>query len=279
MTDSEGGATRGLTFAAQGTLLFVSGRQPTTHYQDFTIYAVPSTGAPSPLFSTTIPATQNRGLRDILAIRSDGRAFAVDDGGDAASHITIWTSANPSAPEPLSSPDGSPFDLGDAAGDVAFSPDGRTLALTKDATHSDRQILYFLDASNLQHIPITSQHDIGSISAPLVFNPGGQLLLAPGVDTSAALWDVRDRAAPTLAAALPTRSQVTAAAFSANGSLLATGEENGTVKLWKVGAGQNPTMLGPLTTRESEITQLSFDPRSGLLAVADGSTVQLWKPN
>jgi len=101
--------------------VFVAGRQTSTHYQDFTIYS--GGGQPHVLSSKVLSGTQNRGLTGTLAVRPDGGAFAVDDGGDAASNVTIWSSADPTRPEPVSSLGGM-ITLGDAVESVAFSPDG-----------------------------------------------------------------------------------------------------------------------------------------------------------
>ncbi|MFD8388308.1 WD40 repeat domain-containing protein [Streptomyces sp. NPDC059680] len=280
VTDGRGGYTSGTAFADHGNLLFVAGRQTSTYYQDFTIYS--GSGEPHVLSSKVLAATQDRGLADILAVRPDGGAFAVDDGGDAASNVTIWSSADPRRPVPVSSLSGM-ITIGDAVESVAFSPDGATVAVHVWRTHAGSgpgsRFLYMFDVSDIRHpspSPVSSTN-VGSAFTPLEFSPDGRLLLAPGIEAAAALWDVRDLTKPV--GSLPTGSSITAAAFSHSGAVLATGEQNGTVKLWKVALGQRPVLLRTVTRRPSSIHDISFDPRTGLLGVADGTTVQLWKTN
>ncbi|WP_406435706.1 hypothetical protein OHB00_16715 [Streptomyces sp. NBC_00631] len=274
VTDSPGGATWGTVFAAEGSLLFVTGRQTTTNAQDFTIYS--GGGQPRVLSSKVIGGTQDRGLDTILAVRPDGGAFALDDGGLGASHVSLWSSADPTAPVQVS--DLAPFSGGDHVDGVAFSPDGATVVVHVWRGHAAQgtAALYLYDVSDIRRPtgPV-SVTNVGQAYAPLAFSTDGRLLVAPGIGASAALWDVRDLTSPV--GSLPSGSTVTAAAFSHNGSVLATGEKNGTVKLWKVGPGQRPVLLRTLTRRPSAIDQVSFDTRTGLLGVADATTVQLWK--
>ncbi|WP_427168811.1 WD40 repeat domain-containing protein (plasmid) [Streptomyces sp. C1-1] len=278
VTDSPGGDTRGVVFAAQGSLLFVAGRQPSTHFQDFTIYS--TGGIPRVLSSKVLPVTQDRGLGPVLAVRPDGGAFAVDEGGTGASNVSIWDSADPVAPARASSLDGI-FDAGDAAVDVTFSPDDVTMAVevrrARPGTGQGPRVLYLYDVSDIRHPALMSRTDVGSTFAALAFSPNGRLLLGPGIGVTATLWDVRDATKPVVAGTLATGSPLTAAAFDQSGSVLATGEQNGTVKLWKVAPGRQPILSRTLTRRTSAIDQVSFDPRTGLLGVADDTSVQLWK--
>ncbi|MFE2515538.1 WD40 repeat domain-containing protein [Streptomyces mirabilis] len=275
LTDSEGGDIRGAVFAAQGSLLFVAGRQAGTSYQDFTIYSTAGAGAPHPLSATTMEASQDRGIAPIVAVSPNGGAFAVEDGGAGGGWVNIWNNADPTAPVWAATLAGT-TGLLVSVGDITFSPDNRTMAVHTLHGRTNSGYFYLVDVTDIRHPHIISTTLLGSATAPVVFSPNGRFLLGPGTGTAATLWDVRNHANPVAAGTLPTSSTVFSAAFNQDGSLLAVGEKNGTVTLWKVGPTGHPAPLRTLTRRPSSIDQVSFDPRTGLLGVADNTTVQLW---
>lgn len=272
VSDSDAGDTRGTVYAARGSLLFVAGRRSDNHYQDFSIYAAGDFGPPRLLSATTIEGSQDRGIGSIAAVRPDGKALAAETGGAGGGVVTLWDTSNPVAPERAAWVEGITGHLVKIL-DIGFSPDNRTMAVLSYHTTTDASYLHLVDVTDVQAPAVTSTVRVGSGISPVVFNPDGRYLLAPGEGPSAAIRTVGGG----VVGELPASVKVIAAAFSPSGAVLATGEGNGTVKLWDTAAGRAPTLIRTLTRRPNAIHQLAFDPRTGLLGVADAMTVQLWK--
>jgi WD40 repeat protein len=272
VSDSAGGDTRGTTYAARGSLLFVAGRRPDNHYQDFSIYRLGGSGPPRLLSATTIEGTQDRGIAPVAAVRPDGKALAAETGGAGGGVVTLWDTSNPAVPERAAWVEGITGRLVKIL-DIGFSPDNRTMAVLSYHATTDARYLHLVDVSDVRAPFVTSTVRVGDGVSPVVFSPDGRYLLAPGEDAAAAIR----AAGGGIVGQLPASVKITAAAFSASGAVLATGEANGTVKLWDTAEGRAPTLMRTLTRRPDAIHQLAFDPRTGFLGVADAMTVQLWK--
>jgi WD40 repeat protein len=272
VSDSDGGDTRGTTYAARGSLLFIAGRRPDNHYQDFSIYGAGGSGPPRLLSATTIEGSQDRGIAAVAAVRPDGEALAAETGGGGGGVVTLWDTSNPAVPERAAWVEGITGHLVKIL-DIGFSPDNRTMAVLSYHGTTDARYLHLVDVSDVRAPSVTLTVRVGDGVSPVVFSPDGRYLLAPGEGAAAAIR----AAGGGVVGELPASVKVTAAAFSASGAVLATGEGNGTVKLWDTAEGRAPTLIRTLTRRPDAIHQLAFDSRTGFLGVADAMTVQLWK--
>jgi WD40 repeat protein len=272
VSDGDGGDTRGTAYAARGNLLFVAGRRPDNHYQDFSIYAAGGSGSPRLLSATVIEGSQDRGIGPVTAVRPDGKALAAETGGAGGGVVTLWDTSDPTAPERAAWVDGITGHLVKIL-DIGFSPDNQTMAVLSRHATTDASYLHLVDVTDVRAPSVTSTVRVGGGVSPVVFSPDGRYLLAPGEGASAAVRGVGGG----IVGELTTSAKITAAAFSPSGAVLATGEGNGTVKLWDTAEGRAPTLIRTLTRRPNAIHQLAFDPRTGLLGVADAMTVQLWK--
>jgi WD40 repeat protein len=197
--------------------------------------------------------------------------------------------------------------------EVAFSPDGRTLATGGlDAAH--RRLVRLWDVNNPEH-----PRETGSITgssgqiAGLTFSPDGHTLatasitgavgadtLAPTIDNEVALWDVTDPQRPRKLTTLAGSSAAPAiAAFSPVGHILATSGVAGAnvagspadgneIRLWNVSDPQHPESVATLTEATGAVIALAFRPDGRVLAttdlsyvhsatqLADGNEIRLW---
>jgi WD40 repeat protein len=123
---------------------------------------------------------------------------------------------------------GQPLDPLSSVFNLAFSPDGKTLA--SGGVRGDRLFLWDL-ASGLALKPALLGHE-GSISC-LEFSPDGRTLASGGDDGRVFLWDVttRRRFGPPLEGH---EGPVLSLDFSPDGTILASGGNDKTVFLWDV---------------------------------------------
>ena len=146
---------------------------------------------------------------------------------------------------------------------VAFSPDGRLLAVATGIG------LYLYD------IPALSEVRFIAADAALVsvaFSPDGRQLASGSWDTTVRLWDVETgQPVRTLAGHTWWMWSV---AFAPDGRLLASGAGDGTICLWDVETGQPVRTLAGHTFLVSGV---AFAPNGRLLASGswDG-TIRLW---
>nr|WP_314176271.1 serine/threonine-protein kinase [Streptomyces sp. DSM 40971] len=118
----------------------------------------------------------------------------------------------------------------DAVSDVAFSPDGKTLA----AGVQQGKVRLWDVAGREQRATLHQRNDRGEEQtlgiSEIAFSPDGKLLAAVSADRTMALWDVTERR--QIATFLVSTEQVRDVTFSPNGKLIATGSEDGKVRLW-----------------------------------------------
>ncbi|MBI5210671.1 MAG: protein kinase [Elusimicrobia bacterium] len=189
---------------------------------------------------------------------------------------------------------------------LAFSPDGRTLAVGsgdktvrlwdpasgrpvgrvmrhEGAVHAlafspdgkalaaggDDRTVRFWDAGTggpLRKIPA------GGVLYALAFSPDGKALAAGGDDGTTRLWDAAD--AHPLGRPMRHGSVVYAVAFSPDGRTLATGGEDKTVRLWDRATGEPK---GRLLGHEGPVYAAAFSPDGRTLATgAEDGTARLW---
>ncbi|MGO8748951.1 MAG: WD40 repeat domain-containing protein [Thermoguttaceae bacterium] len=176
-----------------------------------------------------------------------------------------------------------------SVGAVAFSPDGKLLAIGGAVPAKNgyaRGEILVWDVASSQQRHVLAGHP-GAVGA-LAFTPDGKILASGGQRQYALhlgeepqnvkLWDVAS--GRELATMLGQGDQVTCIAFSPDGKTLASGGIDGTVKLrlahrdWKVRATLKPPTR---KTQDEFVLSLAFDPRGGWLAVGTGAgNVEMW---
>ncbi|HUN31032.1 MAG TPA: hypothetical protein VMU95_03360 [Trebonia sp.] len=173
------------------------------------------------------------------------------------------------------------------ANNVAFSPDGKTMAVTQPGG------LWLFDVTNPAHpVHVATLHvpPLKGVSSPqvtgLAFSPNGQTI-AGGVATSdtnqptgiVMLWKVSTR---TLSGVIPEPWLAEDLAFTPNGQSLVTGTATGEVDLWNVTTDAKTAQVQALTTSTlAGEPPVAVSPNGQLIAFAissgtDTFAIKLW---
>jgi WD40 repeat protein/energy-coupling factor transporter ATP-binding protein EcfA2 len=167
-----------------------------------------------------------------------------------------------------SSEDGSHESIVDG---LAFSPDGRTLALAGAKPAQVELVTLRGPPPPRATLPGTTGTPFQSVA----FSPNGHTV-ATGSAT-VGLWDIRDNEATTLPGRQGT---VWSVAFSPDGRLLASGGDDGSVWAWYLGGwGVPPDKGWPLSgpRKGDSVDSVAFSPKKNVLAAGfDDGTVRLW---
>ncbi|WP_256726459.1 nSTAND1 domain-containing NTPase [Streptomyces acidiscabies] len=147
---------------------------------------------------------------------------------------------------------------------MAFTPDGRELALVTIHPRSERLTLLDTTTGRTRH---TLDLSIGG-SLSIAFSPDGRTLAAASGDTGTV--QIRDPRTGRLQHTFDAGDQAVSPAFSPDGRTLATGEP-GAVHLWDLATGRPRRTL---PTRSYATPEFSPDGRT--LAVVVGNSVELW---
>ncbi len=219
----------------------------------------------TPAVNQTLPQTLgvHRGQINGLAFSPDGKLLAsVSEDG-----LRLWdmTAAGRPMPTPALP------EAQEGAYSVAFSPDGRGLALGSD-TGQVRRIEF--TASGWQGgNSVDIGPDEGRLVRAVAFSPDGAWLAAGAEKGLVALWNLTtgDRVVSKLH-----NDQVTAIAFSPDSRRLASTSRDRSVRLWDV-ASRSP-VASPLIGHSDWVTGVAFSPDGERLVTtgADGKTI-LWR--
>ncbi|MDQ7779763.1 MAG: hypothetical protein RDV41_08645 [Planctomycetota bacterium] len=145
---------------------------------------------------------------------------------------------------------------------VAYSPDGKTLAVADDGA---------FPRPGFAGLWTSSGRFRASLSVPdggvhgVAFSPDGGCVAAACEDTMVRLMDTKT--GNEICVLRGHERAVNCAAFSPDGRLLASGSRDKTVRIWDVSSGQVLMVLGG---HESHVNCLAFSPDGNLLACGGG---------
>jgi WD40 repeat protein len=209
------------------------------------------------------PLTDGAGAVSLVTFSPNGKMLAtVSSDGTArlwSTAIARWTGSSLAWP-----PDGPD----DWTGSLAFSPDGKVLAVG--------------NSGSVRLWNAVTHREIGSLPGGaggrgiVTIGPDGKIIAAATSDGEVRLWNVATRTPVEAALGIPAGG-ANSIAFSPNGKVLAvaTGNDEGVVRLWDVATGRQ--VGSPIGQKIRGVLSAAFSPNGKLLATgnADGTT-QLW---
>jgi len=190
----------------------------------------------------------------VLRFSPDGKLLA----GAGTGNTVLWNTASGRIVREIPTPAG--------AGGLAFSPDGRTLAIGQlDGT--DTLVDLLTGAQTAQFFGQGSVQDVD-------FGEDGKLLASASLNGTVTIWDVaRKQALSTLGT--PQAALDYAVRFSPDGKLVAVGDSSGAVVLWSVKTGR--PMGRPLRGHNGGVRSLDFDPTGRILVtMSNDGRLRLW---
>jgi WD40 repeat protein len=289
--DKQEGAVSTLAFSPDGKMLAtgggnthvklwdVSSRSLTAEIKELgnSIYGVVFSG-PTPILAAVSYENGNKMVRawDISA----GRVTAVITGAGTADASDMFLAFSPDGSMvALSSgfgvavchfPSGdkvAEFDATGKASAIAFSSDGKTLAIG-----SDDGKLMFIDLVALHSSGTLDAHD--DYVSGVAFSPDGRFLVTASRDKTIKVWDAVSHA-PRFTWKGHTEA-VEAIAITRDGRTVASASGDKTVRLWDVSAHPEYEELNDL---DIFVTSIARSPRDNRLALASASRVVVWDPS
>lgn len=168
--------------------------------------------------------------------------------------------------------------------DVAFSPDGRTLASSGGNQDTDIALWEMPSGRLRRRLRVPAKDNYWPWTNAMVFSPDGKKLLTADVRGTLHLWNVAAGDELYSIDAHPKSHGATAVAFSADGQWFASGGEDGVVRVWSTDGGrellsfdtlpQAPERFGGVVNigvvPAGSIAALAFSPDGRFLAAGIG---------
>jgi WD40 repeat protein len=206
-----------------------------------------------------------------LVISPDGSLLSAAEWGLARTAVKIWDFPSGRL---LATPE-----TDDAAGSVAFSPDGKLLVF---ATRSHGLKLWDIEANQEKgNFPVSYEQPHGpsvafgydKLHGPSVaFSPDGRALAAASGGNEIQLWDIETK---TLSKTFTGhRGSIGSLVFSPNGKTLVSGSRDNTIRLWSLASGLE---VARLTNHTSFVLSLAVSADGKTLASGgNDNTVRIW---
>lgn len=202
------------------------------------------------------------GAVNAVAISSDGGRWAT---GGADGVVKLWDGATGAEVATLP---GVPA----AVNDVAFSPNGRWLAVASDAGYT--QLWPLTDQIGASQPLTLTGHNARVVS--LAFSPDNTRLATSGFDAAIRLWSLADTSLGQPLQVITNTVQPiisTALAFSPDGARLTAGRGDGSVVTWGVASRRQLLTFVGHTAR---VFDLAISPDGAKLATGAWSGAKLW---
>jgi WD40 repeat protein len=259
-----GGHVQAAAFRPDGRSLLAAGRNGTANSWNVTNPARPVRGAGRTVHDGEVRAVAySADRRTVAAVgRLDGRVRLTDLTGSAPP-VTL--------PDPTESTNSTlPAPAGSDA--VAFSPDGRTLAVVV----GDTQVLLWDLTHRSRPVLRGTLGDGVRFGAVMAFSPDGRTLATGGADRNLTLWNVAVRSVPAKVATLAGHTAPAGAvAFSPDGHTVASGSSDASAMLWDVTDRARPTRLAVMAGHTGAVTSLAFSPDGHTLVTSDRNSVAM----
>jgi hypothetical protein len=170
---------------------------------------------------------------------------------------------------------GEPIPFAGATTAVAFSPDGRTIAIGGTDSDVRKGSVQLADAATGR--VLGPPFLLPSMVWGLALSPDGTTLLTGCGDEDGEYGDVRRwdvRTGREVGSPLRHRGKVAALAYSPDGRRFASGSRDGTARLWDAATGEP---AGPPMAHPGEVNKVAFSPDGRLVATAgDDGRVRFW---
>lgn len=167
-----------------------------------------------------------------------------------------------------------------ASGTIAFSPDGRTLAVSSVLNQNAETSDTFLSSITLWDVatrrPVRQLSQGPNVPVyKLVFDKTGRTLIANYYDNTTVIWDINAQRRTGVQLPQVHREWVRSVAVSPDGHFVASGSYDGSIGIWDVTTGK---LVGqPLVSRYGGVSDVAFSPDGTTLISANGnSNIVLW---
>jgi WD40 repeat protein len=199
-----------------------------------------------------------------VGFSSDGRFLAT--GEDDTAHL--WDVSDPARPVRVGVPLAGHVEV---INDVAFTPDGRTLAT---AGADGRAMAWDIeDPGRPRRLPDLFLGTSRTVFA-VAFAPEGQFLVTTGTDSTAIMWNLANTTRPRRLGAIAT-GPVGTVMFAAGSDTLLTAGDVGVVR-WQVADPATPQQLDDRDDGLSRATDLAVTGDGGVMATAAPGATTLW---
>jgi WD40 repeat protein len=167
--------------------------------------------------------------------------------------------------------------IGELSGQVralAFSPDGRTLAVAVGVPGRSGAVALL----DFETGAATTLQETKDEMLAVAISPDGKFVAAGGTDTVVRVWSLADQ--QPVATLKEHTDWISGVAFSPDSKLLATGSADKTVRLWDTATWKQTLQL-PQTLTEA-VTGVAFAPEGDMLAFSvngpEERAIRSWRP-